>query len=232
MSSIKFTPAAKGAFRIYLNNIRKSKPLSEEQINELLSQYHYYNDINARNKVVENCQLYVLSVAKTFLTPNFEIEDLIQEGNIGLITATEYYNPALGIPFIVYATWWIKKYISLFLKQYRTIFTMPRKCMDEIIVEDIYKPLTDDDSCTLEGTLYNDEDISLEEEEQKEARLAMIRKTLKSLSLVEQFVIMATYGIDCTPLRDKDIADKLGYNSVEYIRKIRNNALRTLQINL
>lgn len=68
--------------------------------------------IAARNELVKANLALVVSVAKKYQGRGIELEDLIQEGNIGLIKATELYNPYMNIKFSTYANYWIVQAIS------------------------------------------------------------------------------------------------------------------------
>lgn len=105
--------------QIYYNELKKHKPLSEEQILEI---YKRYNDgeVNALNRMIEaNLRLVVL-IAKgyhqTIKAENIiELEDLISEGNIGLIQACNKFKPELGVKFSSYAVYWIRRFIQGFI---------------------------------------------------------------------------------------------------------------------
>lgn len=64
-------------------------------------------DTEAYNQLVEKNLRLVVSIAKRFIGRGLEFEDLVQEGNLGLIRAVESFDPNMGFRFSTYATWWI-----------------------------------------------------------------------------------------------------------------------------
>lgn len=105
--------------QIYYNELKKLKPLSEEQILEIY-QRHNSGDKNALNQMIEaNLRLVVLiakSYYQTVAKENIiEFDDLISEGNLGLIQAANKFNPELGVKFSSYANYWIKSFIQGFI---------------------------------------------------------------------------------------------------------------------
>lgn len=69
-------------------------------------------DVEARNELVEKNLRLVINIAKRYNSADLTKEDLIQEGNLGLIKAAEYFDPELGYKFSTYATWWIRQSIT------------------------------------------------------------------------------------------------------------------------
>lgn len=72
-------------------------------------------DKKALEELIHRNLRFVISVAKQFKTPNTTLEDLVNEGNVGLIEAAKKYDPSKGIKFISYAVWWIRKEIMSYI---------------------------------------------------------------------------------------------------------------------
>ena len=98
-------------FREYLIKIGQYPLLTHEQ--ELELAYRYRNGDNAaRQQLITSNLRLVVNIAKNYKNHHLSIADLVSEGNLGLITAVEKYNPDLGYRFSTCATPWIKQAIS------------------------------------------------------------------------------------------------------------------------
>jgi RNA polymerase primary sigma factor len=95
----------------YLDRIGKWGLLTrQEEI--ALSRRVRQGDERARKKLIEWNLKLVVSVAKRYREMGVPFEDLIQEGNIGLMRAVERYDPDRGFRFSTYATWWIRQAVG------------------------------------------------------------------------------------------------------------------------
>jgi RNA polymerase primary sigma factor len=95
----------------YFARIGKEKLLThQEEID--LSKRVKRGDNAARKRLIEKNLKLVVSIAKKSRGRGLSFEDLIQEGNIGLIRAVEKFDPDRGFRFATYATWWIRQAVQ------------------------------------------------------------------------------------------------------------------------
>ena len=106
---------------LYLQDIAQQPLLSKvEEIQ--YSRKSLLGDKFAKATMIESNLRLVVSIAKKYRGSGMLLSDLIDEGNIGLITAVEKFDPERGFRFSTYATWWIKQTIERSIhNQARTI---------------------------------------------------------------------------------------------------------------
>ncbi len=94
----------------YINEINRIPLLSREEEMEFALRAKK-GDLKARARLLEANSRFVVSIAKKYQNRGLPLADLISEGNIGLITALEKFEPETGNHFISYAVWWIRQSI-------------------------------------------------------------------------------------------------------------------------
>ena len=112
-------------FNQYMIDIRNlnSKILTKEEEQEL--GYAILNgDNNARKILIEANLRYVVKLASKYANLGYPIEEIIQEGNKGLVYATYKYDVRLGNTFLSYATCWIKKAINDYIETKNSVLTL------------------------------------------------------------------------------------------------------------
>lgn len=95
---------------LYLKDISHIKMLTAEEEKEIAIKAKE-GDKRAKDRLISANTRFVVSVAKQYQGQGLDLEDLIAEGNIGLIKAAEKFDPDKGFKFISYAVWWIRQSI-------------------------------------------------------------------------------------------------------------------------
>lgn len=95
----------------YLNRLTKAPLLTPEE-EVALTRAVQAGDSHARQRLIESNMRLVINIAKTYRSRAIPLEDLIQEGAIGLMQAAERFDPEKGFRFSTYATHWIRQAIG------------------------------------------------------------------------------------------------------------------------
>jgi len=118
--------------RIYLQQIGKIPLLSAEEELEVAKQiYETQNEVARKVLINANLRL-VVSIAKKYIGRGLSFLDLIQEGNMGLIRATEKFDYTKGYKFSTYATWWIQQSITRAIADKARIIRLPIHLIESI----------------------------------------------------------------------------------------------------
>lgn len=109
------------SFKKYLQEVDNIDRLTVDEEYELALKA-FNGDEEARQELVTKNLRFVISVAKQYTNNKVSLEDLVNEGNLGLIEASKRFDPTTGFKFISYAVHWIRRYIMEYLtKCSRTI---------------------------------------------------------------------------------------------------------------
>ena len=96
----------------YLKEIDEASLLTWEEEYELGTKVVQDNDPWAREMLVRSNLRLVVNIAKKYAGRGMSLGDLIEEGNLGLIKAVDYFDPERGTRFSTYAAWWVKQGIK------------------------------------------------------------------------------------------------------------------------
>src|SRR5208283_3770063 len=109
----------------YINDISRISTLITQDEEVKLAQRIKQGDEEAKKTLVLANLRFVVSVAKKYQGQEVSLNDLINEGNIGLIKAAEKFDETRGFKFISYAVWWIRQSILQALAEQSRIVRLP-----------------------------------------------------------------------------------------------------------
>jgi len=103
-----------------------TRPLSREEEQAVARRYRASGDPEALRRLVESNQHFVIMVARQYQGMGLPLEDLVSEGNVGLLQAANRFDPRKGIKFITYAVWWIRRAILQALSDQSRLVRLPK----------------------------------------------------------------------------------------------------------
>ena len=110
--------AYRGVLESYLRSIRRY-PLLTSSGEQRLAKRSQRGESRAKERLVKSNLRLVVKIAREYSRPGAPIEDLISEGNLGLIEAAKRFEPNRGARFVTYASWWIRKYVKAAVSRQR-----------------------------------------------------------------------------------------------------------------
>lgn len=153
----------------YFNDIKKSKPITHEEEIEL-SKRIILGDQKAINELLEANLKFVISIAREYQYLGVDINDLINDGNEGLIRAALKFDYTRGFRFISYAVWWIRQSIIQGLNNNSRLIRLPANVINQLqgIKKNIEKLEQTSDitsletiDCNLRELMTNDKVVSI-----------------------------------------------------------------------
>jgi len=126
---------------MYLKEINKIPLLTREEEDDI-ARKAVKGDQAAKDKLVRANLRFVVNVSKKYQNQGLPLDDLISEGNIGLINAIEKYDPDKGYHFISYAVWWIRQAILKAVYEKSRMIRLPLNRANELVqIEKVRKEL-------------------------------------------------------------------------------------------
>ena len=120
------------ALGTYFKEINKIPILSRSD-ERALAQRAQEGDAAARERIIQANLRFVINVAKKFHSRGLPLEDLVSEGNIGLIIALDHFKPEKGYRFISYAVWWIRQTILKAIGEKSRMIRLPQNKTQELL---------------------------------------------------------------------------------------------------
>lgn len=245
----------------YIKDIRKIPVISNERQEEILKLLSDTNLSKVEKKklhdeLVKGNLRFVISVAKMYQNQGLDIMDLISEGNIGLIKATERFDPNNGVKFISYAVWWVKQSILASLNDNARTIRLPSNIVlenqklkkDDTLDEDNYMTGFSETQINpnlpycigLFDNINEDGDqlidvIPNKEADNPENILNTNEEIKKRVSMMlsilderEKTIIEKYYGLTGIECNLEDLGDEFGCTK-ERIRQLKDRAIKKLR---
>jgi RNA polymerase primary sigma factor len=119
------------SIKIYFNEISKVKLLNSKEEIDLAIKIEN-GDLQAKQLLISSNLRLVIKIAKKYMNQGLSFQDLIEEGNLGLIKAVEKFSWRKGFKFSTYATWWIRQTITRALSNFSRTIRIPVHISEDI----------------------------------------------------------------------------------------------------
>ena len=210
----------------YYKELKKYNPIPKEEELELIKKAKK-NNLMARQKVLSSNLKFVFNIAKIYKGRGVAMEDLIAEGNMGLVKALDKFDTSKDVKFFSYAVWWIRQSMQEAIKKHQLQSSV------EISEEEVYEhtnphPFIEngDNETKVVGQLSDEEDG--ERKELNKYQTMILNKILHKIDARAQYIIKSYYGIDKEEMTLEEIGKELNL-SRERVRKIKEKNLRILR---
>lgn len=208
----------------YINELSEIKyePIPKEIEDDLIKKIQN-GDNHAQKQLLDAHLRLVVNIAKKYKGTGVEMSELISEGNMGLITALERFDPERGVRLCSYAVHWIMKYMLNIINE-RIKTNNNVVSISEFIEDDETDNYSEFHNNTLETDETNSTDTNLDEDYNK-----IVDTLLGSLDSRSKYIIEHFYGLNNKELLTiKEMSDELKI-STERIRQIKTKAMMTLR---
>jgi RNA polymerase primary sigma factor len=121
----------------YIKDIKKIPVITHERQDEIFKKLLERNTtetekLELKKELITGNLRFVISIAKSYQGLGLDLMDLISEGNLGLIKASEEFDPSRGLKFISYAVWWVRQSILSSLNEDSRTIRIPSNIIQEM----------------------------------------------------------------------------------------------------
>ena len=218
---------------------RNARPTASDE--RRISRRIHRGDSAAVEELVTPNLAYVATIARQYLRRGVPFEDLLHEGALGLIEAARRFDPDRNIRFVVYAAWWIRKYLAeATFRQGRQVLPPKRKVVGEdgvprtVSISEFSLDATTgaEGGPTLQDRLVDRTTPDAESSAIRTEIGTTVTQALECLNPVERLVMQRRFGLDGKPKETlREIGEQLGVTR-ERIRQIETRARETLRRHL
>ena len=221
------------ALNRYLDEIGKEALLSDAEERELSAKI-LNGDQRALSKLVEANLRFVVSIARQYKGKGVAMEDLVSEGNFGLIKAASKFDASKGVRFVNFAVVYVRQQMERAIDQQAGLYKVPKNVKDEVTARQQSMPLSVDaplghrTNMSLLAVLVNQDAPLADEHVYSEAIEEAVEYALGVLDERESRVVNAWFGIDQEHETMAEIAEDMDLKR-ERVRQIRDKAVRKLR---
>ena len=220
------------ALNRYLDEIGKEQLLTNEEERQLAERIAK-GDSRALSKLVEANLKFVVTVARQYKGKGVAMEDLVSEGNIGLMKAAAKFDASKGVRFVNYAVVHIRQAIEKAIDQQGGLYQVPKDVKQDLarqqsIPLSVDAPLGHRTNMSLLSVLVNKDAPLADERVHSEAIEDAIEYALGTLDDRERRVVNAFFGIDQEHETMAEIAEDMDLKR-ERVRQIRDKSVRKLR---
>lgn len=221
------------ALNRYLDEIGKEALLSDAEERELSSKI-LNGDQRALSKLVEANLRFVVSIARQYKGKGVAMEDLVSEGNFGLMKAASKFDASKGVRFVNFAVVYVRQQMERAIDQQAGLYKVPKNVKDEVTARQQSMPLSVDaplghrTNMSLLAVLVNQDAPLADEHVYSEAIEEAVEYALGVLDVRESKVVNAWFGIDQEHETMAEIAEDMDLKR-ERVRQIRDKAVRKLR---
>lgn len=217
----------------YIEEIVHEQLLSDKEEQELAEKIKI-GDAMALEKLTKANLKFVVSLAHQYRNRGLGEDDLISEGNIGMMYAAQRFDGKKGVRFVVFAAPYIRKAMEEAIKELSTLYKLPKneknkyeKIRSRALSIDQPVPVGSNNNFTLQHILENENAKQTDDQLNQDILSHEIQKGLDVLDEREKRIITYIYGLTGSHYTMAEIAEEMGLKR-ERVRQIRDKALRKL----